>query len=42
MRRRYMYKLRRVRGGYTWPKGEVIWSAERLRGWKVIAKVAEK
>lgn len=39
MRRRYMYKLQRIRDSYTWPKGSVIWALQPCTGWRVVGKI---
>lgn len=38
MRKKYVYKLLKIRDGETWPKGSVIWALQPCKGWRVIGK----
>lgn len=42
MKKRYMYKLQRIRDSYDWPKGCIIWADTPCTGWRIIAKMEVK
>ena len=39
MRKKYMYKLQRIRDSRDWPKGCIIWADMPCPGWRVIEKM---
>lgn len=39
MRKKYMYKLLRLRESRDWPKGTIIWALQPCAGWRVIGKM---